>query len=176
MTRQYWANLALCILLGAFVLFSISRIGSALTPKGLFVVEPSPSSDAEKVLKDVLLVEYPPIINDIEDSMVTAEFLVRNDSAHSVKSITVLCDFEDEKEQHRDRKVWTFAERVTPGEQKPLRSISKLYLNRSARFSACRITDLQLVEKPFFALERHVSEEHGGSSGDGHEKQPSSGH
>ncbi len=174
MTRQYWANLALCFFLGAFVLFFIARIGSVLTPKGLFVSEPKPSHAAEKLLKDVVLSRYQ--VGENLNNMIEADFLIQNNSSHSIKNVNVLCEFFDENGMYRDRKSWKLAETVPAQEQRIMSSVSRQFVNTSARALNCFITDFQLVEKPFFSLDRAVGGGHGPAATAGNGQDTASGH
>lgn len=169
MTRQYLANLALCIVLGAVAIFSITQIGSALTPKGLFVSEPKPSREAEKLMQDVILTDYQ--IGESNKNIVEAEFNIQNNSSQSVKNISISCDLFDEKGKFRDRKGWKFTETIPGQNQLRVVSSSKLFVNTAARALICSITDFQLVKKPFFTLDRHVEEAHGKASETGHGEQ-----
>ncbi|HER63096.1 MAG TPA: hypothetical protein ENO11_03870 [Desulfobacteraceae bacterium] len=174
MTRQYWANLTLCILLGTLAIFSITRVGSILTPKGLFVSEPEPSPEAENILQDVLLAKYQ--ITEGPNNMVEADFLIQNNSDHGVKNIIVLCEFFDENGLYMDRDIWKLAETIPAMHEVQLSSLSRRFVNTGAQALKCSITDLQLAGKPFFTLERHVAGGHGQASETGGGEQPSAGH
>ncbi|HEB70249.1 MAG TPA: hypothetical protein ENI88_11615, partial [Desulfobulbus sp.] len=58
MGKKFWANLALCILIGGLFTFAVTSISSALTPKGLFVTEPKPSAEIAALMPEVQLVNY----------------------------------------------------------------------------------------------------------------------
>lgn len=174
MTRQYFANLALCIVLGAVAIFSVTQVGSALTPKGLFVSEPEPSHDAKKMMQDVILTRYQ--IGESSKNMVEAEFYIQNNSSQSVKNITVSCDFFDETGKFRDRKGWKLAETISGQNQKKIVSNSKRFVNTGARALNCSITDFQLAKESFFILDRHVAEGHGNAPDTGHGEQTPAAH
>jgi hypothetical protein len=174
MTRQYWANLALCIVLGALAIFFVTQVGSALTPKGLFVSEPKPSHEAEKMLQDVVLTKYQ--IGESLGKMVEADFYIQNNSGQSVKNVSVLCEFFDENGVYRDREIWKLAETISAQHQLKISSISRRFVNTGARALHCSITDFQLVKKPAFTLDRHVGGGHGQASETGSEAQPPAGH
>jgi hypothetical protein len=154
MTRQYWANLVLCIFFASVVIFYVTQVGSVLTHKGLFVYEPEPSQEAGKILHDVQLAKFQ--ISEGMNNMVAADFLIRNNSDRSVKNITVLCEFMDENNMYRDRHIWKLAETI-PAMQ-------------------CGITDVQQVKKPFFTLDRHVGDDPGQTLETGHGEQIPAGH
>ncbi len=175
MTRQFLANLALCSILGALAIFSVTQVGSVLTPKGLFMSKPSISHDAEKMLQDVILANYR-IVKSTKNSMVEANFNIRNNSVHSVKNVSIICDFEDENKNHNDREVWKIGEKFPAKHQVNVTSVSKRYINTKAKASACFITDFQLIRKPAFTLKRHVSKGHEQDSKKGNGAQPPSGH
>lgn len=174
MTRQYWANLVLCIVLAALAIFSVTQIGSALTPKGLFVCEPEPSQEAGKILPDVQLAKFQ--ISEDMNNMVAADFLIRNNSDLSVKNITVLCEFMDENGMYRDRHVWKLAETIPAMHQAQLSSVSRRFVNSNARALQCGITDFQPVKKPFFTLDRHMGDGHDRAMEAGHGEQIPAGH
>lgn len=174
MTRQYWANMVFCIVVGALVIFSVTKIGSALTPKGLFASDPKPSPEAEKILKDVVLTKFQ--LGEGLNNMVEADFYIQNKTDNNIKNVNVLCEFFDEKGMYRDRETWILAETIPAMHVLKISSISKRYVNTGARALNCSITDFQLVRKPAFTLERHESKGHGESSVSGHGEQPPSGH
>ena len=174
MTREYFANLALCIVLGAVAIFSVTQVGSALTPKGLFVSEPEPSHDAKKMMQDVILTRYQ--IGESTKNMVEAEFYIQNNSSQSVKNINVSCDFFDETGKFRDKKGWKLAETIPGQNQKKIVSNSKRFVNTGARALNCAITDFQLAKESFFTLNRHVAEGHGDAPEAGHGEQPPTSH
>jgi hypothetical protein len=174
LTRQYFANLALCIILGALVIFSVTQVSSALTPKGLFICESRPSHDAEKMMQDLILARYQ--IGESSKNMVEAEFYIQNNSSQNVKNISVACDFFDENEKFRDRKSWKLAETIPAQNQLKIVSHSKRFVNTQARKLNCSITDFQLVKSSFFTLDRHVEEGHGKAAESGHGEQPPAAH
>ena len=178
MTRQYWANLALCIVLGVLAIFFVTQAGSALTPKGLFVSEPKPSHEAEKMLRDVVLVKTEMSEYQHANKMFGAIFSIRNKSTHSVKNVTVSCDFFDENKKFRDRDTWKLAETIPAMHQVEITSVSKRFINTNSKISmsTCSVADFQLVKKPFFTLERPLGGGHAQASGTGHETQPPAGH
>ncbi|MCL7487112.1 MAG: hypothetical protein M8357_02915 [Desulfobulbaceae bacterium] len=174
MTRQYWANLVLCIVLAALAIFSVTQVGSVLAPKGLFVCEPEPSQEAGKILHDIQLAKFQ--ISEGMNNMVAADFLIRNNSDHSIKNITVLCEFMDENGIYRDRHVWNLAETIPAMHQAQLSSVSRRFVNSNARALQCGITDFQPVKRPFFTLDRHLDDGYGGTMETGHGEQIPTGH
>ena len=174
MTRQYWANLALCVVLGALVIFAITRVSSALTPKGLFMEEPKPSQVAKEMMQEVLLTKYQ--LSESQKNMVEADFYVQNKSAQTVKNIEVMCEFFDDNGQYKDRKAWVLAETVPPMHSLKLSSVSRRFVNTSAQALNCSIVDFQVAKPPAFVLERHVGGGHGEPSESGHGEQPAAGH
>jgi len=175
MTRKYLANLALCIVLGALAIFSVTHVGSALTPKGLFVSEPEPSHEAEKMMQDVILAKYQ-IVKSVKNKMVEADFYIQNNSTLSVKNVNVSCDFFDENKKFKDKKVWKLAETIPGQNQVKITSVSKIYLNTNVKNSACLVTDFQLVKESVFTLNRHVEEGHGKTSETAPGEQPPAAH
>ena len=174
MTRQYWANLALCIVLGALVIFAITRASSALTPKGLFMGDSQPSPEVQKMMQEVVLTKYQ--LSESQKNMVEADFYVQNKSAQAVKNIKVLCEFFDDNGQYKDRKIWLLAEKVPSMHSLKISSVSRRFVNTSAQALNCSITDFQVVKPPAFALERHAGGGHGEPSDSDHGEKHSSGH
>lgn len=166
MTRQFWANLALCVILGSLAILAVTRISSALTPKGLLVSEPKPSAEAAPLLHQVLLEKYR--VGENQDHVIAAEFQIRNDSGHDVKNFAVVCDFYDNSGEFKDRKWWTLDETIPAGQTATLSSTMRRFVNSQARALNCQLTDFQLVKQPFYALNRATEGGHAGSSDSGH--------
>jgi len=165
MTKEFWANLALCVFLGLLAIFRVTKISSALTPKGLLVGEPQPSAEAAALLPQVVLTKYQ--VGEGPDRVVEADFYVQNSSGQDVKNIRVLCEFYDQKDNYMDRKWWILNEVVPFGQEVKISSAAKRYINTNSHSLDCRITDLQPVEEPFFALHRAAATGHGGGEGHG---------
>lgn len=174
MTRQYWANMALCIVLGALVIFAVTRFGSMLTPKGLLVTDPQPSHEAAEILEDVVLTKYK--FDEDDKHMVEADFYIQNKSDESIKNINVMCEFYDHNGKYRGRDTWLLAETVPSMHVLKLSSPSKRYVQIRDTKQNCFITDFHVVQEPLFALERHMGGGHGEPAASGHGRQPSSGH
>lgn len=166
MTRQFWANLALCVFLGSLAVFAVTRISSALTPKGLLVSEPKPSAEAAPLLKQILLEKYR--VGENQDHVIVADFQIKNDSDQDVRNLAVLCEFYDDSAEFRDRKWWTLDETVPAGQTLTLTSTLRRFVNSQARALNCRLTDFQIVTEPFYALDRATAGGHAGSSESGH--------
>lgn len=170
MTKQFWANLALCTILAIVAIFFVIRAGSALTPKGLFVDEPEPSAEAAALLDKVELVQYE-ILKDPE-KMVEASFFVQNDSDQDIDDITIVCDFYDKEDvesaEFRDRKIWKFAQAVPAGSHGELTSVAKRFIHSDAKAYDCSIADFEVVSESFFTLERHAGGSHEEASAEGH--------
>ncbi len=174
MTREYWANMGLCFILGALVIFAVTRAGSALTPKGLFVGEPEPSPLAEKMMNYVVLADFQ--IGKGKNNIFDAEFFIQNKTAHNVKNINVVCDFLGRDGMYVDRETWVLTETVPASHSAKISSVSRRYINTNTSDSSCSITDFEVVRKPAFTLERHVGGGHGKASTSGHDAAPSAGH
>lgn len=174
MTRQYWANLALCLVLGALAIFFITQAGSSLTTRGLFVSDPRPSPEAEKMLQDVVLEGYQ--IGESLDNMWEADFQILNNSGHSVKNVIVYCEFLDDTGKYRDREFWKLAETIPAYQQVMISTADRRFVNTGARALNCFITDFQLVKKPAFTLDRRADGGHEQASGSGGSGQPPAGH
>ncbi|GAB4337537.1 MAG: hypothetical protein Kow0089_08880 [Desulfobulbaceae bacterium] len=166
MTREYWANLALCLVLAAIVIFSMTRIGSAITPKGLFAYDPKLSPEAAELLGKVSLSKAS-IVKDPENRF-KAEFVVKNRSDNNVKNIKVLCEFIDAEGRYRGREYWLLADTVPAMHEVSISEVSKRFIHSGTRTLKCSIVDLQRVEKPFFTLERQAATGHGKTTGNPH--------
>ena len=176
MTKQFWANLALCLFLGALATFAVTRLHSALTPEGLLVSEPEPSAEAAPLLAKVLLTRYD--VSQDADHLVQADFYVQNDTDRDIKDINVLCKFYNVRDGYMDRKWWTLDKTVPAGQKVKISSSTRSFINTRAQALNCRIADFQIAEKPFFTLNRSAVAEHGGSAeaGQGHTAPEGSGH
>lgn len=175
MTRQFWANLALCLFLGAVVILFIIKSGSALTSKGLFAGDPKPSHDAEEIFDDVELTGF--MINKIPGKMVEANFYVQNKSDKNIKNVDILCEFYTENMDYRDQEKWILAETIPAMHELKISNVSRRFVNTTdAQITKCFITDFQLAKKPAFTLDRHVSTGHGKQTDSGHGEKPSAAH
>lgn len=172
MGKKFWANLTLCVVLGALFVFALTSAGSALTPKGLFVTEPEPSGEVAALLPKVQLVRYN--LSEHQDKMVQADFVVRNSSEQDVKNLSVLCEFYGGDGKFLDRKTWLLSGTVPAGETRRHNSISRRFVHTRARELhrelQCALVDFDIAEPPSFVLHR-VEGGHGGEHGaaaDGH--------
>lgn len=166
MDKKVWANLALCVFLGAMFVVGVTRISAALTPRGLFVKDPAPSADAASLLPQVQLVKY----NMGEDSehMVRADFFVQNTSETDVKNLEVFCEFFDEKGTFLDLKKWLLSGTVPAGKTMQHSSVSERFINTRSKGLTCKITDFRVANASFFKLHRAEGIGHGGDAG-GHD-------
>ena len=114
MSKQYWANLALSLIIGSLAIYAAANLGSALTPKGLLVTEPKPSAEAADLLPQVVLARYE--VGESLNREVEAQFYVQNKSAKDVKNIGVMCEFFDKQGASVDRERWLLAETVPAGQ------------------------------------------------------------
>ena len=174
MTKDFWANLALCVFLGLLAIFAVTRISSALTPKGLLVGEPAPSAEAAPLLPHVVRTGYQ--VGENEDRVVEAEFSVQNSSGHDVKNIRILCEFYDQHDNYVDRKWWLLNEMVPAGNEVRISRADRRFVNTGSHSLSCRIADLQPVKGPFFAVHRAEPGGHGSDHGGGHDSAHGSGH
>lgn len=165
MSREYWANLILCIILAVLAIIAFSRIGTFLTPKGLFISDPEPSPDAASLVPEVRLLQYSLVEGD--SRQVKAEFYIRNQSERDVKNVTVLCEFFDDKGKYLDRQKWLLYHTFPKKSEEKFISVTDRYINVSGPVE-CMVADLQPVEEPFFKLHRSAGghgEAHAESSG-----------
>jgi hypothetical protein len=158
MGKKFWANLALCVILGGLASLTLTNISSALTPKGLFVNERKPSLEVTALLPDVQLVNYH--LSEKNDRMVQADFLVRNNSDQDVKNIKVRCEFYGFHGKYFDRKIWLLSGQVSAGEIMRHNSLSKRFVHSLTSNYHCELVDFSFDFPPFFVLHR-------GERGDG---------
>ena len=168
MSRQFWANLAICLLLGSLVVFALVNMGTALTPKGLLVSDPRPSAEAAPLLPHVRLTGYSYGLRP--GRRIEANFTIRNNSPSDVKNIRVLCEFMDEGQKKMvDRKWWMLPETVPAGREVRIASVTEQFVNTMAGIPDCRVADFQLVKEPFFTLDRAAESDHDEPAGEGHD-------
>lgn len=175
MTREYWANLILCGFLTVLVIFAVSRMGSVLTPKGLFIGTPEPSKEVAPLLKDITLTQFSFVQG--EDHEVTADFYVRNNSSATVKNLNIMCEFYDENGSYLKREKWILYHSFPGGREVKFTSVSQRFIKVEGPVE-CQITDLQTAEEPFFKLHRPAAGGHGAeqSGAKGHQESHGSSH
>jgi hypothetical protein len=161
MGKKFWANLALCVILGGIVSFTLANIGSALTPKGLFVSDSKPSPVVTALLPDVQLVKYH--LSEERDRMVRAAFVVKNDSDQDIRNIKVLCEFYGPRGKYFDRKIWLLGGKVSAGKVLRYNSVGKHFVHSRASDYRCELMDFSLDSPPFFVLHRGEGGEGGHS-------------
>ena len=174
MSKQFWANLALSVILGSLAIFAVANFSSALTPRGLLVFDPKPSAEAAALLPQVILARYE--VGESLDRVVEGNFYVQNKSGKDVKNIEVMCEFFDEKGNNVDRERWLLAETVPAGQSVRLNQAARRFVNTRTRALNCKIADVQLVKEPFFALERVAAAGHGEAPQGGHSQAAPAGH
>jgi len=130
MSKQYWANLALSLILGLLAIFAVANLSTALTPKGLLATEPRPSAEAAALLPQVVLAKYQ--VGESQDRVVEANFHVQNKSGKDVKNIEVMCEFFDEQGGYVDRERWLLAETVPAGQAVRLNQAARRFVNTRA--------------------------------------------
>ncbi|MHB8790408.1 MAG: hypothetical protein ACYDBT_11060 [Desulfobulbaceae bacterium] len=164
MSKQFWANLAVSLVLGSLAIFAAANFSSALSPKGLLAGEPQPSAEAAPLLPQVILARYQ--VGESLDRVVEADFYIQNGSDKDVKNIEVFCEFFDEQGGYVDRKKWTLPETVPAGQAVRLNQAAHRFVSTRARALNCRIADFQLVKEPFFTLARVAVAGHGAGGGE----------
>ncbi|WP_457573526.1 hypothetical protein [Desulfolithobacter sp.] len=171
MNRQFWANLALCVILLLLVMTGVTRIGSALTSKGLLVQDPEPSPEAVPFMDKVTLVDYN--LGEQQPNIVSAEFVLGNASGQDVKNIEILCEFFDKSGRYLDREPFLLSGILPAGKTMGHVSMTSRYVNSRAEALSCRLVDFELVTEPVFSLHRQRGD-HGeavsGASGHGGEE------
>jgi hypothetical protein len=175
MTKEYWANLILCGFLLILAVFAMTRIGSVLKPKGLFVGEPEPAKEAASLLKKIRLTQFS--FTQGEDHKVTADFYIRNNSTEDVKNLHVTCDLYDQNGVYMDREKWILFHTFPGAKEEKYTSVSQRLMNLKGPVE-CQIIDLEPVQEPFFKLHRSAGGGHGAShsEGGGHHESHGSGH
>ena len=162
MDREYLANLILSVFLGLLVIVAVTRFGSALTPKGLFVSDPHPSSVAKSMHSDVFLTKYT-IVKE-PNHKVKAVFYVRNNSQQDVKNLSVLCEFYGQNGSFLDRKRWFLGAQFPAGKETSMAPPQERYVNLGTTIN-CSIDDLQIAKAPAFTLHRATGGGHGKDDG-----------
>ncbi len=165
MGSKFWANVALCVVLGIVVVLGLSRLGSALTPKGLFVEDPRPSAEAASLMPEVKLLDYS--LSEKPGQMVKARFTVQNGSDRDIRDLDILCEFYDRTGKYVDRKHWLLADIVPAGSSDSHSWLDRRFVNTRAGGVRCRIADFRVVGEPFFKLHRAEGghgEEHGAAA------------
>ncbi len=171
MGKKFWANLALCILIGGLFTFAVTSISSALTPKGLFVTEPKPSAEIAALMPEVQLVNYK--LAESPGQLVHADFVVRNSSDQDIRDLKVLCEFYGADGKFMDRKIWLLSGKIPAGETMEHKSLSRRFVNTRARGLQCSLVDFDIVQAPSFVLHRssggheEAAGEHGAPSAEG---------
>jgi len=174
MTKKFWANLALSLVLGSLAIVAVTKISSALTPKGLFITEPQPSAEAAQLLSHVFLVNYDLVVKP--DHMYEASFQISNKSHTAVKNINVLCEFTDKEGQYADRQWWKLNEVVPPAHTINISSVSRRFVSTKIWNVGCRVANFELVEEPFFSLDKAAGGGHGSAGKSDHDQaKPSAG-
>ncbi len=164
MGKDFWANMIFCLVLAVFAIFAVTRIGSALTPKGLLAGEPRPSAEAAPLLKEVGITQYRIIMD--RGHRVAAHFYIRNNSPVDVKNVSILCDFYDQSGNFMDREKWILSQTFPAGEEKKSSSVLESFVNMNGA-SDCRVTDLQIVKSRGPMAQTHGSAAAPAESGSG---------
>jgi len=169
MGKKFWANIILCAFIG--VLASVVLANINLTPKGMQVTDPEPSSEAAPFMDKVTLADYK--LAKGAEHVVMGEFTVSNISDKEIKNIDVLCEFFDGSGKYLDREQWLLAGRVPAGKTLRHSSAARRFVHTGSQNIECRIVDFQVAQAPFFELHRveggHGSGGHGeAASSNGH--------
>ena len=165
MDRKYFANLIFSICLGLLVIFALTKMSSALTPKGLLVKDSHPSSTAKSMSSDVFLTKY--TIEKELNQRVKATFFVRNSGKQDVKNVHILCEFYAQDGTFLDRKKWFLGAEFPAGKETSVAPPQERYVNVGATVN-CSIDDLQIAQAPTFVLHRPAGGGHGDGHGDEH--------
>lgn len=174
MSKKFWANLALGVILGSLAIFAAANFSSALSPRGLLAFDPKPSVEAAALLSQVVLARYE--VGESLDRVVEGNFYVQNNSGKDVKNIEVMCEFFDEQGTYVDRERWLLAETVPAGQSVRLNQVARRFVSTRTRALNCRIADVQLVKEPFFSLARVAAVGHGEAPQGGHGQAVPAGH
>ncbi len=183
MDTKFWANTALCMVLGGSVICGLVNSSSALTPKGLFAKDAEPSALMKELQDKVVLDSYS--VGELSGHVVKGDFLVSNHSEKDVKNLSVRCEFYGEqtdagnKGHYLGEGTWILTEMTSAGDTNVYQTSAKRYVNTKTKGISCEITDLQLAKAPFYSLHRASSGGgHGAAAPDDHgaEKQDSAGH
>ena len=169
MGKKFWANVILCVFIG--VLASVVLANIHLTPKGMQVTDPEPSSEAAPLMDKVTLADFK--LAKGAEHVVMGEFTVSNISDKEIKNIDVLCEFFDGAGKYLDREQWLLAGRVPAGKTLHHSSAARRFVHTRSQKTECRIVDFEVARAPFFELHRVE----GGHGTGGHgEAAPTDGH
>ena len=164
MGKKFWANVILCVFIG--VLASVVLANIHLTPKGMQVTDPEPSSEAAPLMDKVTLADFK--LAKGAEHVVLGEFTVCNISGKEIKNIDVLCEFFDSAGKYLDREQWLLAGRVPAGKTLHHSSAARRFVHTGSQKTECRIVDFEVAQAPFFELHR-VEGGHGKvAAGEGH--------
>lgn len=165
MGKKFWANVILCVFIGGVASVVLANIH--LTPKGMQVTDPEPSSEAALLMDKVTLADYK--LAKGAEHMVMGEFTVSNISDKEIKNIDVLCEFYDGAGKYLDREQWLLSGRIPAGKIMHHSSAARRFINTGSQNIQCRIVDFEVARASFFELHR-VEGGHGEvAAGEGHE-------
>jgi len=165
MGKKFWANVILCVFIGGVASVVLANINSALTPKGLLVSDPEPSSEAAPLIDKVVLADYK--LAEGPGHVVKGEFFVRNTSDEEIMNIDVLCEFFDGADKYLDREQWLLSGRIPAGKSMRHASAARRFVHTNSQSMKCRIIDFEIAQASFFELHR-VEGGHGEAGAGGH--------
>lgn len=165
MRTKFWANLALCVVIGVCFVFGVTQFSSALTPKGLFIGESEPSADVAALVPKVQLANY--TLSEGANRMVKADFIIDNKSEKDVKNFNVLCEFYSPSGKFLDRELWLLAGKVPAGKTMQHSSTSERFIHTGAKGLQCKLIDFEVASAPSFVLHRATGGHGHGGHGDG---------
>ncbi len=172
MKKEFWANVALCLVLGGMLVCALVNISSAVTKKGLLVKDPEPSAIMKELQDKVVLDWYVAGREPQSSNNISSTFHVINSSDKDVKNISVYCEFYGETGNYLDQDLWLLSDVVSAGETKEYKASGKRYIHKKTKAIRCRLVDLKLAGYSFFTLNRGSSAgDHGAPEQGGHGKQ-----
>lgn len=150
MGKKFWANVILCVFIGCVASVVLANIH--LTPKGMQVTDPEPSSEAATLMNRVTLADFK--LARGAEHVVMGEFTVSNLSDKEIKNIDVLCEFFDGAGKYLDREQWLLSGRVPAGKIMRHSSAARRFVHTGSQKTQCRIVDFEVARAPFFELHR----------------------
>lgn len=143
MRCDFWANLALCLVLSALVVFALGHAGSALTERGLFVgkSEPAPAvaEAVGRMQMEVVAME------SAAGGEVRAGFVLYNGGDQPVRDLEVRCEFFDAQQDYVGRQRWVLRQVVAAGAVEFSETVGHFFVPRRAEGVQCELVGLKIA-------------------------------
>ncbi|OQX07093.1 MAG: hypothetical protein BWK76_25335 [Desulfobulbaceae bacterium A2] len=140
---NFWANLALCLVLAALGVFALARVGTALGERGLFAgpgeIAPAMAEVLSHMQMEMVSME------SAAGGEVRAGFVVYNGGTELVRDLELLCEFFDGQETYVGRQRWTLRQEVQPGVVNFVESSARFFVPRRAEGVQCQMVGLRQI-------------------------------